>query len=696
MRRLGVLTLGLAVVTSGHVALAEDAPSTPASEMSTSVPTTVATPAPPPMPEQATTTAPPGTTPPPTDGATVTTIATVTDTGPTAASPTATSPPAPAAPAQAHITVQSGQVGQILATIRYMESRGNYTIAPNRGNASGAYQFIQSTWNGYGGYSHAYLAPTWVQDERAAADVNRFLAQFNNDVSMVPVMWYYPRAAYDHSWMDRVPNPAGGNRLTIREYQSRWLERLAENATTLLGTYVPAPSTPAAVSVLSDLPEPDPVTIDPITGEVLPAATMSAVPAPTAPPMSAVPAPTAPPIVIPVDVITVSEPTMQLAARSVPPKVDVEDGLGSMRSIVFPVLGPVAYADGWGDPRSGGRRHEGTDIVGVRMQPILAVVDGVISRYQPTSTGIRGVAISIADEDGWRYNYFHNNDDTPGTDDGVASDEFRLAPGLRLGDTVVAGQIIAYMGDSGNAEESVAHLHIEFRDPDGRARPSYWSLRAAEARQACTIGIGPWSTPTLADETALSPEPVVEHTIVTPMYGDGQWVIDSDGRVTATGDAALIMPRRDLQCDLGPATPFGTDSAGWDAVEADVLDGTVLADADLADTVLDDVVPDKVIPSLLPLASRMTSKLPPVDPAAVSDAGPLVDAATATFAGILTLPGSSPVAVDGSGLTVDGESIVDDPIGQPMAFTDPATGEAIIVVFDLPPQVSALTMSGFR
>ena len=207
-----------------------------------------------------------------------------------------------------------------------------------------------------------------------------------------------------------------------------------------------------------------------------------------------------PPVEIPVDEVTVSEPTMELAARSVPPEIDVEDGLGSMRSIVFPVLGPVAYADGWGDPRSGGRLHEGTDIVGVRMQPILAAVDGVISRYQPTSTGIRGVAISIADEDGWRYNYFHNNDDTPGTDDGVAADEFRLAPGLELGDTVVAGQIIGYMGDSGNAEESVAHLHFEFRDPDGRARPSYWSLRAAEARQACTIGIGPWSTPTLADD----------------------------------------------------------------------------------------------------------------------------------------------------------------------------------------------------
>jgi murein DD-endopeptidase MepM/ murein hydrolase activator NlpD len=637
----------------------------------------------------------------------------------------------------------------ILATIRQLESAGRYDIGPNRARASGAYQFIPSTWNNYGGYAEAYLAPPAVQDERARADVHRFLSMYGGDVSMVPVMWYYPRAALDPSWMDRVPNPSGGNRLTIREYQTRWLEQLAANATALLGTYVPAPSTPAAVSVLSEIPE-----------HVVPAAEESVTsPAPSGPPtVPAATAPTAtapnvdaatvpaavagdvatdaeaaPPVVIDVDVVTVSETTMDLAARSVPPANVEEDGLGSMRTIVFPVLGPVAYANGWGDPRSGGRAHEGTDIVGVRMQPILAAVDGVISRYQPTSTGIRGVAVSIADVDGWRYNYFHNNDDTPGTDDGQAVDDFRLAPGLELGDNVIAGQIIGYMGDSGNAEESVAHLHFELRDPSGRARPSYWSLRAAEARQACTIGIGPWSTPTVGevavddvtndgidaadavavpsvvtdppvagvlpqpatltpplDQPGTTAEPgatvqpveqIVEHTVVTPMYGEGQWVIDSEGRVTATGDAALIMPRRDLQCDVGPATPFGTESAGWDEVDHTVLEGTVLEEADLTGTVLDHVVPDPplaVIPELSALAARVTTKLP------VAVEGPPVDDAISMVESISSSAPGGSVVVDSDDVTVDGESVSDDPISQPMAFTDPATGETIIVVFELP------------
>ncbi len=178
----------------------------------------------------------------------------------------------------------------ILATIRQLESGGRYDIGPNRANASGAYQFIPSTWNHYGGYAEAYLAPPEVQDERARADVLRFLSMYGGDVSMVPVMWYYPRAALDPSWMDRVPNPAGGNQLTIREYQARWLDVLATNATALLGTYVATPSTPAAVSVLSAMPQHEAEPAEaPVDGSLPPAV-------PTGPPSAASPStvPTSP------------------------------------------------------------------------------------------------------------------------------------------------------------------------------------------------------------------------------------------------------------------------------------------------------------------------------------------------------------------------------------------------------------------
>lgn len=114
----------------------------------------------------------------------------------------------------------------ILTTIRLMESGNNYTLGKNRGGASGAYQYIDSTWGNYRGYPSAYLAPQWVQDERALAHVKAILWTWKGDVSMVPVIWYYPRAANSPDLMDVVPKPEAGNRLTIRQYQSRWLDML--------------------------------------------------------------------------------------------------------------------------------------------------------------------------------------------------------------------------------------------------------------------------------------------------------------------------------------------------------------------------------------------------------------------------------------------------------------------------------------
>ena len=115
-----------------------------------------------------------------------------------------------------------GELAVILDTIRTIESGSDYTIPKNRGGASGAYQYIDSTWNNYQGYTSAHLAPPEIQDARAATDVQAVLATYG-DVAYVPIIWYWPKAATDPSQLDTVPLPGAGNRLTVREYRQHWL-----------------------------------------------------------------------------------------------------------------------------------------------------------------------------------------------------------------------------------------------------------------------------------------------------------------------------------------------------------------------------------------------------------------------------------------------------------------------------------------
>jgi hypothetical protein len=114
------------------------------------------------------------------------------------------------------------ELGAILATIRTLESGGDYTAESRSSSASGAYQFVDSTWGGYGGYARAKDAPPPVQDAAAIDLVNRILAANNGDVATVPVSWYLGHVPVGGEW-DAVP-AAPGNVLTPREYQARWLQ----------------------------------------------------------------------------------------------------------------------------------------------------------------------------------------------------------------------------------------------------------------------------------------------------------------------------------------------------------------------------------------------------------------------------------------------------------------------------------------
>lgn len=150
--------------------------------------------------------------------------------------------------------------------------------------------------------------------------------------------------------------------------------------------------------------------------------------------------------------------------------------LSTIRNIVFPVIGKVSYSNDFGAPRSGGRTHEGNDIMGKKMMPLVAAVDGTIS-YVVWPEASYGYMVTIRDREGFKYNYLHINNDTPATDDGKGGGANAYAANIENGSKVVRGQLIGFMGDSGNAETTAPHLHFEIRASDDTPLNPYLSLQ---------------------------------------------------------------------------------------------------------------------------------------------------------------------------------------------------------------------------
>ena len=137
---------------------------------------------------------------------------------------------------------------------------------------------------------------------------------------------------------------------------------------------------------------------------------------------------------------------------------------------VFPVLGPCWFADTWQAPRSGGRRHEGVDIIAKSGTPIYAVANGTITRIfldRPGSLG--GNAIRLTSADGTYFHYAHLS---------------AFADGAGLGATVVAGQVIGYVGSTGSS--SSPHLHFEYHPGGGVATNPYLVVKPLDACKSTT------------------------------------------------------------------------------------------------------------------------------------------------------------------------------------------------------------------
>jgi murein DD-endopeptidase MepM/ murein hydrolase activator NlpD len=111
---------------------------------------------------------------------------------------------------------------------------------------------------------------------------------------------------------------------------------------------------------------------------------------------------------------------------------------------VFPVYGPVSYADTFGAPRSDVSYHHGDDIFGQLGQPLLAVADGTI--FSVGWNKIGGNRLWLLDEQGNQFYYAHLS---------------AFSTAAVNGAKVKAGQVIGFMGNTGDAEGTPVHLHFE-------------------------------------------------------------------------------------------------------------------------------------------------------------------------------------------------------------------------------------------
>ena len=128
----------------------------------------------------------------------------------------------------------------------------------------------------------------------------------------------------------------------------------------------------------------------------------------------------------------------------------------SRKSLLIPVLGVVRsqLRDSFVQRRSGGRTHHAIDIMAPRNTPILAIEDGTIVKL--TNNRLGGITLYQLDPTGnYAYYYAHLE---------------RYAPGLAAGQQVQRGQVIGYVGTSGNAPRNSPHLHFAvYRLPQERA-----------------------------------------------------------------------------------------------------------------------------------------------------------------------------------------------------------------------------------
>jgi murein DD-endopeptidase MepM/ murein hydrolase activator NlpD len=155
----------------------------------------------------------------------------------------------------------------------------------------------------------------------------------------------------------------------------------------------------------------------------------------------------------------------QLVAKQVQAAAAKGGNVAAAAGFVFPIAGPHSYSDTFGAPRMFGtpyaHLHQGTDIFAASGTPLVACERGVVVRVGTDRLG--GTKLWIVGASGTRYYYAHLSG---------------YAPNIAEGLVVNAGDLVGFVGNTGNAISTPAHLHFEVHPNGGPAINPYPLLRA--------------------------------------------------------------------------------------------------------------------------------------------------------------------------------------------------------------------------
>jgi murein DD-endopeptidase MepM/ murein hydrolase activator NlpD len=241
------------------------------------------------------------------------------------------------------------------------------------------------------------------------------------------------------------------------------------------------------------------------------------------------------------------------------------------RRYVFPVDGPVSFADTFGAPRANVGWHHGEDIFAPLGTPVVAVAAGTLLKVGWNDIG--GNRVWLRDRWGNYFYYAH-----------LAG----FAPGIKSGVRVQAGAVIGYVGNTGDAVGTPYHLHFEIHPAslldlgyDGVVNPfSYLSswprleelrTRPARVTSAPTPGAILLTAADISSASGLEPDSLMKSATAPVAVERGDRPLLSPVRPSVVARIRRGGRRSDELADLLDASasslvPQGPSASVWDAL----------------------------------------------------------------------------------------------------------------------------------